>query len=152
MKNFYEKVQNGELERVLKSWLGTPFRHKCGVKGLGVDCSRFIGCVLQDLGLLDFDSIKSKLPDYAKGYHLHSKSNILFKVLTKYLDVDILDKETSLQDGDILLFNYGRTESHASFYCNEEVYHSLDNTGVKHTSVQDMKLMSRLSRILRIRS
>jgi cell wall-associated NlpC family hydrolase len=41
-----------KYEQVLRSWLGTPYRHKQCTKGYGTDCTLFIGDSLKECGIL----------------------------------------------------------------------------------------------------
>jgi cell wall-associated NlpC family hydrolase len=48
---FLKQPQQDRLRQVVDSWLGTPYRHM-GMNRGGVDCTKFIGMVCIELGLL----------------------------------------------------------------------------------------------------
>ena len=116
------------------SWIGTPFRHKTGVKGLGCDCINFVGEVYKSIGAVKKNV---KYPDYPKDWHLHQTRSLMFEEIQKYTDFDIIEDKKDLRDGDLLLFNIGKTAAHAGIYIGGYVYEALSGT-----SVQKIKLMN----------
>ena len=40
-------------------WLGTPYHHNAKIRGVGVDCARFVIGACEDAGLLEKDILMS---------------------------------------------------------------------------------------------
>lgn len=139
---FFEQEEKQEqLRAVLSSWKGTPFRHRCGVKGKGTDCIFFIARVLEELGVL---KLRPKMiPDYSKDWHLHNTREILLEAVGVHLKtVEVGTKYPMV--GDLLFFHYGKAASHAAIFCDGHIYHSITNVGVRSTPLCDRVWRSRL--------
>ena len=81
---YFEPIERQlKLKASIDSWIGTPFRHRCGVKGLqgGVDCIHFVAEVFKEVGLIDHYEV----PKYAKDWHLHKTGE---RLLLGVLDLD----------------------------------------------------------------
>ncbi|WP_338847894.1 NlpC/P60 family protein [Massilia sp. W12] len=88
-----------------RRWLGTPYHHAGKVHGAGVDCVMLLVQAYQAAGVLqqDYDP-----RPYAKDWHLHRGEEL-------YL-LGLSDKAYPINQpeaGDIALFKFGRTASHA---------------------------------------
>ena len=127
-----------KLKAILDSWITphTPFRHRCGVKGLGADCIHFCAKVFDELGILDFNLIK--FPAYDPSWHLHNTREQLYEGVFKYLKLEKVDM-LNLEDGDLLLGHYGQAASHASVYLGGYLYHSLNQIGVVKEEYKNSK-------------
>jgi len=123
---YRSKERQEELLKILKSWEGTPYRHRTGVKNLGVDCAFFIGCVLVELGIIN----NFKVTDYSTDFHLHSRDEGFARHLRNHPLMQEVGVKTPM-NGDIVLFKFGRIASHASFYFNDYVWQSRFNIGVE---------------------
>lgn len=135
MKRYFEDQQRQQLLReVLVSWEGTPFRHWCGVKGGGCDCVHLVLRVLEEVGYLKPSQVK--IPWYPRDWHLHNKKELLLAGVEKYLKY----KEVPLMqilNGDIVLFKFGMTNSHAAFFMDDHFYHAIAGIGVRCSSRSD---------------
>ena len=147
MYYFENKEKDLELKRILDSWLNTPFRHHCGVKGLGCDCIHFAMMVFDEMGLVD--SKKIKVPDYPRDWHMHNTREILKEALIQYLNVVELNLNVESMNGDIILSHYGKASSHVGIVYGDQVYQSLTSIGVKQISVHDQKLSKNMKFIMR---
>lgn len=137
---FDSKESIARLREELESWENTPFRHLCGVKGMGCDCIHFVVRIIETFGLGPF-----KVPEYPKDWHLHRSEELLKRGLTSqvpHIEINPFDPK----DGDILLFKFGRVCSHAGIFCDENVWQSLsiNRSGVKKMSFNDPYLYSRM--------
>lgn len=87
-----------------RSWIGTPYMHQAKVKGVGVDCGQILIDVFCGLGLVPpFDP-----GDYTRDWFNHRDEE-------KYLGF-VFDNSVEVaapEPGDIMLFKFGRTYSHA---------------------------------------
>jgi cell wall-associated NlpC family hydrolase len=103
-----DKIWN-RYKAELLSWIGTPYRHMCGVKGRGVDCSKFIGVSLINVGLLNgFDH-----EYYPPDWFLHIDKELILdyvernrKFLKDGIDFVALTAEEKKMRGDYLGFAY----------------------------------------------
>ena len=128
MEYYFEDVERQrELKKILDEWLDTPFRHHCGVKGMGCDCIHFVSRVLEETGVLQWR--KDIMPDYPRDWHLHNTRELLSERMEKELNVEKVGL-SDLMNGDIILSHYGKAASHAGIYYDDHVYQSLDNIGV----------------------
>ena len=145
---YFERAeQQKQLKQILDSWLNphTPFRHHCGVKGLGCDCIHFIVRVYEEMGLLTGVTI----PDYPKDWHLHNTRELLAEGIKRELNVEVV-KLGHLRNGDIILFHYGKAASHGGVYFDGYVYQALNNVGVCKINFNDKKFKNRMRFIYRI--
>lgn len=137
-----EKVK--ELNDILESWIGTPFRHFAGVKGLGCDCIHLVARVFEEMGYGPF-----KIPQYHKDWHLHKDNSMLLEGIKNRLRVEILPPENPIT-GDILLFQFGKAQSHSAIFNNGLIYHAITDLKVMKTPWQDKIWFKRKRTILRV--
>lgn len=128
MTNFFADEQKQKaLGEILSSWEGTPFRHWCGVKGEGCDCIHFVVRVLEEIGYLRAGRVK--IPWYPHDWHLHNDEELLLKGLRKYLIYEDVACNNPV-NGDIILFNFGKTNAHTAFFLDDHLYHAVLGVGV----------------------
>lgn len=118
------------------TWLGTPHVNGAKVKGKGVDCGMLlIGCV-EGAGCCPKDSIKIK--PYSNEWHLHRSEEWFKAYIEKYCDEVPLD---NIQEGDILLYQFGRCCSHGAVYVGEnKIIHAVVEQGVILSRMDDIML------------
>jgi cell wall-associated NlpC family hydrolase len=96
-------------EQVLReayTWLRTPWHHMARIKGAGVDCGMLLAEVYAAAGVVE------PLPPfehYAQDWMLHRSEEQFTAWLEKYCH-----QVASPAAGDIALFRFGRTASHAA--------------------------------------
>ena len=145
MNYFFDKTENQEqLKKILQEWMGTPWRHWCGVKFLGTDCIHFIIRVLEELNFGPF-----KITPYPKDWNLHHSGEDLLKELKKQLNCIEVDVNNPM-NGDIILFFFGKMSSHAGFYMDDHIFQSVTNIGVIRTHWLDQMWYKRKRHALRI--
>jgi hypothetical protein len=151
------RLDQNNLQSVLDSWVGTPFRHHCAVKGAGADCIHFVVAALVEAGRLP-ESLLAEIPSYPRDWHLHSDDDRLaagllgrpglFVAKNINLSIDgeaVADAQPVwLDDGDVALFQFGMCSSHAAVVCDEHFYHSVTGSGVIRTSGLDPYWTDRL--------
>jgi cell wall-associated NlpC family hydrolase len=137
MNYFFDDPDNQrDLKRILDEWLDTPYRHRCGVKGLGTDCIHFVARVLEEVGLLKWR--KNLIPNYSRDWHLHNEKSLLMEGFEKefegnYEKIGL----NALKNGDIPVAFYGKAISHAGFYFDGYIYQAIDNLAVKKININD---------------
>ena len=135
MKYFFEDAEKQkQLKKILDEWIGTPFRHHCGVKSLGCDCVHFVARVLEEVGLLSWR--KDLIADYPRDWHLHNTRELLKEAIERELDVEEVSLDSPM-NGDIILSHYGQASSHTAIYFNEYVYQAIDDIGVCKIHISD---------------
>lgn len=147
-----EKQQ--ELYKEINEWVGTPYKHRCMVKGKGTDCILFIAGAF-----ININAIKPNLkyPEYDRDWHMHNSEELLYKYIHKNVNVkDIYDKNkntgniNNIMNGDICLYKYGKACSHAAVYFDKSMYHSLTGIKVTKSVFLDKMWYRRLTYILRL--
>jgi cell wall-associated NlpC family hydrolase len=137
MRYYFEDAEKtAKLEKILQEWLGTPYRHHCGVKGLGADCIHFVARVFEEMGILTWR--KDLMPDYPRDWHLHSPRQRLAESIEKEFRVVRIGLD-ELMAGDIVLHHFGQAASHAAIFSQGSVFHAIDRRGVLRTPVTDTK-------------
>ncbi|MBW2044782.1 MAG: C40 family peptidase [Deltaproteobacteria bacterium] len=145
MKYFFDREERVErLRTVLAGWIGTPFRHWCGVRGEGCDCIHMVLRVLEDFG---FGPIK--VPWYPKDWHLHRSEEILVEGITRELPV-VKVSPNEVANGDIVAFRYGRVSSHVAFFLDGELVGSIAGVGVEKRNWEDENVRSRVTHVFRL--
>ena len=103
-----------------KTWLGTPYHHCADIKGAGVDCLMLLVRVYHAVGLMPATDPRP----YAPQWHLHRNDELYLAGLEQHGRELALEEEP--QAGDIAVWRFGRTFSHAGIVLNErEVLHAL---------------------------
>jgi cell wall-associated NlpC family hydrolase len=121
MNNWRQKIIKEALE-----WVGTPYKHYTVRKGLGVDCGLFILQVYANAGLITY-----KMPEfYPEDWAFHSPIGELFEAIVKKYCIPVESKD--LQIGDLILYKFGKSLSHASLLMEHNmIIHSETNIGVR---------------------
>lgn len=148
MKYYFEDEENQKhLKVILDEWVGTPFRHRCAVKGLGADCIHYVSAVLHELGIINFDNVK--IPDYPPDWHLHNTQQLLLEEIHKHLNTEQVNLN-ELMNGDIVLSHFGKAASHASIYFDEHLYHAINGIGVIKEQIDNSVVSDKLKFAMRI--
>lgn len=145
---YFDDIEKQKLLKdILDDWLGTPFRHFCGVKGLGCDCIHFVARVLEETGVLTWH--KNMILSYPKDWHVHNTRELLVEGIEKNISSEKVGL-SGLMNGDIILSYCGKAASHAGFYFDGHVYQSLTRIGVCKISFNDRKFRKRMKFAYRI--
>lgn len=95
-------------ERVVQcalGWMGTPYRHRQRVKGVGVDCAQILAAVYEEAGVI----APIDLGDYPVQWHLHHERELYLEWLAHAGAWRI---EGDPLPGDIGVWKFGLTHSH----------------------------------------
>lgn len=113
-------------------WLGTPYQSNAMVKGIGVDCAHLLVGVLLDAKLIKPNDIEIEY--YSNEWHLHRSEEKFLKYVKK-----VAYPVAEPQEGDFLLYQYGRCISHGGIYMgNNQVLHSYLDMGVILSRIDDV--------------
>lgn len=151
-KWYFDDVKKEEaLKKELDSWVGTPYRHRTGVKQRGCDC---IHLVIETFKAVGADKGRIiHVPKYAPDWHMHNGQSLLLEGFRKQYDCERIKVDPSLlRNGDVILFKWGRHPAHAGIYWNGEVYQALTGLRVEKRVVKDLKFYNRMEVVLRMRS
>ena len=144
--DYFEDIERQKkLKIILDSWIDTPFRHHCGVKGKGCDCIHFVARVFEEIGLLTLN----KVPNYPKDWHLHNTRELLSEAVESYLKVKKVEL-SGLKNGDLVLSHYGKASSHSAIYFDGYMYQAINNVGVRKINFKDDKFKKRMKFAYRI--
>lgn len=113
-------------------WLGTPHVNGAKVKGRGVDCGMLLIAALEDSGTIKPGDIP--VAPYSNEWHLHRSEEWFLRYVRKYCrQVD------SMQEGDFLLYQFGRCISHGGVYLGGgKIAHAVVGQGVILSSIDDV--------------
>ena len=107
-----QKAWDG-YDKVLRSWIGTPFRHLWAAKGRGVDCTLFLGHALMEYGIIT--AVEHDY--YPRDWHIHTHEERVMEGFYHHIsenmapgfDMNWLPKNTEFIRGDILGFSTTKT-------------------------------------------
>lgn len=110
------------LEAAL-AWVGTPYHHHGRVKGVGVDCVHLLCAAYEEAGVMPpFDP-----GNYPRDWHQHRSEE---RYLNGLLQAGARQVDEPLP-GDVLLWRFGRTYSHAGIYLGQgQAVHACVGVGV----------------------
>ena len=140
---FDDPERRAELGREMEAWVGTPFRHWAGVKGRGCDCIHFVARVLEHFGLGPF-----RIQRYHKDWHLHRANELLLEGIRDQLDhIEVTPAE--IQDGDLVLYQFGQAFSHGGIFFQGCVYQAVTGAGVVCLGWDDPQWRKRVRLVIR---
>lgn len=117
-----EEQGRAEVLRVARDFLGTPWRHMGRIKGKngGVDCAQFVYCVYAEAKLID-PSKYPKVEWYPRDWFMHRDEDRLIEVVRRFAH----EIEGPPKPGDVALWKFGRTHSHAAIIIDwPEIIHA----------------------------
>lgn len=144
-----ERTERAQVVAEAREWLGTPYHHHGRVKGPqgGVDCLMLLAEVFERCGLV----ARVEPGSYAHDWHLHRSEERYMQGLTAYA-TRLPAEQAVPQVGDIALFKFGRTFSHAGIVSavppggrlgSVELIHAYIGRGVILSRLQDEPIGSR---------
>lgn len=84
-----------QIVRLAQGWIGTPYRHRASLKGVGVDCLGLVLGVWREAG----GDVPSELPHYAAGWREVCRDELLWHAL----DTHLMPADRQIATGDIAL-------------------------------------------------
>lgn len=129
-------ITGKEIAKAAMPWLGTPHVNQARVRGRGVDCGMLLIAALEDSGAIKSGSIP--IAPYSNEWHLHHSEEWFLSYVKKYCEPV---KREDMQEGDFLLFQYGRCISHGAIYIgNHTIIHAVVQQGVILSDLDDVML------------
>jgi cell wall-associated NlpC family hydrolase len=135
-----ESAQRAQVVAEGFTWLHTPYHHHGRVKGPqgGVDCLMLLAEVFERCGLVG----RVEPGSYAHDWHLHRDEETYMQGLGRY--TRRLRRDEWPQIGDIALFRFGRTFSHAGIVAESRAGGRLGDMVVLHSYHDRGVIASRL--------
>lgn len=103
-------IKRSEIVEEALTWIGTPWHHHQGVKGVGTDCVQFLFGVGKAIGFIPADTT-------IKNYEPLARGSFLVRQLDKWLTE--IEKPDIYLPGQVLLMNIGGLETHVGIVCNQ---------------------------------
>ena len=138
-KNIYK------LDSFIQEWNGTLYKHHTGVCGVGCDCIHFIV-----RGLEYFGFSRINVPWYPKDWHLHNTEERLLNGIRKHFPPHNELEPNNPKSGDIILYKFGKTISHAGWFLKGEVYQALASKRIESRIWLDREWHKRRRKIFRL--
>ncbi len=93
------QVSRGDVVRVARGWLGTPYHHQASVRGLGADCLGLVRGVWRELYGFDAERPPAYAPDWAEAT---GEETMLAAAGRHLVPVPIDGRDA----GDVVVFRY----------------------------------------------
>lgn len=105
---------------VARSWIGTPFHHVAGVKGVGVDCAHFLARVYEEAGVIE----RPEIENYSPQWFLHREEEKFIGYVLQCGGREIREHEA--RQGDSVLYRIGRCYAHGAIIVSwpREIVHA----------------------------
>lgn len=98
-------ASRADIVAIARSWIGTPYRHRGRIKGVGCDCAMLAAEVYAEAGLIPPQVIE----DYPPDWHLHRDAERYMGHVLRYAaPIEARDAGA----GDLVLFQFGRAFAH----------------------------------------
>lgn len=141
-----ETAGRARIQQVARSWIATPFVDNGEIKGRagGVDCARFIKCVMVEAGMIADYKIKS----YTTQWFLHQKGD------ERFLD-DVSSRAkreiqaAQAKPGDVVLFKIGLCYGHGAIVVDPSWPRIIHATSEERMVVEGNGLQGRLGKPIR---
>ena len=135
---------NEKIIEEAKTWIGVPYVHR-GINKRGADCTGMLIGILQTLGY----GPNFFLRKYPKDWNLHAMANDY--IVEQLAQVAIRVPKKDKQPGDVLVFRWGKCNSHTGVLFNEHLFiHSMAGSVCRYSSLKREEHSKRMSMIFRI--
>lgn len=128
-----------------RSWLGTPFRENCAIKGRdgGVDCAHYQAACHAAAGACQPLDLPVLPVEQVRAWHQHNASSLIMNWLAQdgvRGRVRRIEPEETPMIGDLVLLKLDLTEHHLGLWCGPELFHVAIPAGVVTHSTRDPDL------------
>jgi NlpC/P60 family putative phage cell wall peptidase len=96
----------GLVVQLAREWIGTPYRHRSAIKGVGTDCLGLLRGIWREL----YGKELASVPHYGAGWNYRDRDEELWNALRQYCVER--PRSAAFNEGEILLFRM-RSESSA---------------------------------------
>lgn len=156
MRPFYSSAVRRELLLAeAQSWLGTPFRENCAVRGRdgGIDCTHYQAACHTAAGACASLELPHVPVEVVRYWHQHHSVSRILEFLGRPEfrgRVRKVDEGEPPAVGDIAVLRIEHTEHHLGLFTGAHIYHVAIPAGVIRTSVRDAKFMEHVRSYYRI--
>jgi len=138
MQYYFKEENTLKLKKVCEKWQGTKYRHMGSNSG-GMDCTKLLGVVLKELGILEQ---YEENVYYPRDWFLHSEKELVIETFinhSKYLTYDLCFEKFIIKtgnfdykNGDIILFKVCGSQriNHVGIYLDDNLFHADVRSGV----------------------
>jgi cell wall-associated NlpC family hydrolase len=105
-----------KLVSIAKEWVGTPYQHQQGLKGVGVDCAYLMARIAEEAGLVE----KLHIEPYSVEWHIHNRDEEMLRIIEGFGCTRKNSMDAKI--GDILCFQYGRVCSHLGMFVGPNTF------------------------------
>ncbi len=131
-------IQRSKVIEIARSWLGTPYKHRGQIKGVGVDCATLISNTYAEAGLI----APVDLPQYSPQWHLNKDSQRYLGIITDHATEIFNDPGP----GDVVLWQFGRAFSHGAIVVAwPGIIHALVNVGCTEDDAEASAMLASLN-------
>jgi cell wall-associated NlpC family hydrolase len=138
-----EAIEAAEIEAL--RWEGTPHRDRMAKIGSGIDCLFLLREIAVAAGVLP----PFEFPFYNPAWGLGRRNNLIGRILNLTTFCQTLPPDTTLQDGDVLIFAVGRQSNHCAMFIKGRVWHATANRFVTGETMEEA-LQAPLQAVIRI--
>lgn len=134
-------IDRAQIVPIARTYLGTPYHHEGGVKGVGVDCARLLACVFEECG--------GQVGVRASGL---PKVGDVFEIMCGEIEqVCELVEGLEYQPNDVLVFRTPAMPNHVALCTGETMIHAHSGVGwVVEEPISEI-WRKRLVRVYRLR-
>ena len=102
-----------------RSWIGTPYHPDAAIKGVGVDCARFVAEVHFNAGAVERTGHEAYAPDW---FAHTAEQRLRAEVMRHGFEI----AEPEVKPGDVVLYRLGRVYAHAAIVVDwpREIIHA----------------------------
>jgi NlpC/P60 family putative phage cell wall peptidase len=127
-----------------RTWLGTPWRHRAGIKGQACDCAHFLLRSFQEAGVVE---PSFNPPQYSRSWFVHQDEEVFLRWVVEYFHC-VERPMAEAQPADVILYRIGRCYAHCAILIEPQlVMHAFAKNGqVIYSETFDTELSSRQPR------
>src|SRR5688572_13839248 len=109
-----QRISAGDIVRVARGWLGTPYHHQASVRGVGADCLGLVRGVWREVYGNDVETPPPYSRDWAEAGGIETMLAAAARHLTAIAVADA-------KAGDVLIFRLraGTVAKHAAIFSSE---------------------------------
>ena len=121
----------GEIVRIARSWIGTPYHHQASVAGVGTDCLGLVRGIWRAL----YGAEPAPTPLYSRDWVEASNRETLLDAARQYL---IAVRNGEMRPGDVLIFRFKHNlpAKHVAVLATEgSMIHAMEGAPVAEVSL-----------------
>lgn len=118
-------TRRGDVVRIARGWIGTPYHHQASVKGVGCDCLGLVRGVWREL----YGSEAEQPPGYSRDWAEASVDEALLAAAARHLNAI----DTKSRAGDVIVFRLraGLAAKHVAILTSSGTFvHAMEGAAV----------------------